>query len=291
MVKIIRVALLTAYILGQFYCVAEVSTRKSERKVVDRIVAFVDGSKILKSDLAQPRIARDGKPYALDELILETVMAKRAAERHVLPADADVERQIVSFKIQNNIGDIPDEEFEKQLKGYGFTLKMYRDQLAWLLASENLKRMEIGDKIVVTSQEVEAHFNGHPIFSSEEYNLNMLPVKSTSETLGAATLGLKNENINLGWIKKEDLDKKFHFVFKMKKGDVSEKSVKINEKDYFVKVVDHRARKKITLSQRYGEIEKLLTKVKIDNELKDFEKNLMAESTVEMVDPIKQTQT
>lgn len=273
MIKLVKTAFLTTCILIQT-CIA--TEKAAGRKVVDRIIAFVDGAKILKSDLDKPRIAKDGKPFTLNEIILEAIMVKRASERHILPSEADVERQIVAFKIQNNIGDIPDDEFEKQLNGYGFTLKMYREQLSFLLASENLKRMEIGDKIVVTSQEVENYYNQNPIFSPEEYNLKMLPKTNSNE----------DESISLGWIKKDDLDKKFHFVFKMKKGETSKTPVKISNKEYFVSLVDYNESKKLTLSQRYGDIEKFLTKEKIDHELKGFEKKILAEATVEMVEEI-----
>lgn len=249
----------------------------SKRTIVNRVVAFVDGTKILQSDLEMPRIARDGGKYELDDLIFELAMVKKASERHVLPLEADVDRQVVAFKIQNNLGDISDSDFETYLKPYGFTTRLYKEQIGCLLAVENLKRMEIADKIVITSQEVEARFNSDPKYSPEEYHLKMIPIKKKTD----------NDFIDLGWIKREELDKKFHFVFKMKKGEVSESPVKINEKEYFVEVVDKKERKKITLSERYGEIERALVKEQMDKEMKNFKGKLMSETTVEIIDPIK----
>lgn len=261
-----------------FTCLVNAGVKGSKRTVVNRIVAFVDGTKILQSDLEMPRIAKDGGKYELGDLTFELAMLKRASERHVLPSEADIERQISAFKIQNNLGDISDSDFEKYLKPYGFTTRLYKEQLGCLLAVENLKRMEISDKIVITSQDVEARFNSDPQFSPEEYHLKMIPTKKKSE----------NDFVDLGWIKHEELDKKFHFVFKMKKGDISaEKPVKINGKEYFVEVVDKKERKKITLSERYGEIERFLIKEKMEKEMKSFKEKLISEATVEIIDPIK----
>ncbi|KKQ33421.1 MAG: hypothetical protein US49_C0001G0101 [candidate division TM6 bacterium GW2011_GWF2_37_49] len=272
-----RVFLLFVAISKFFVSVEANGEDISKNEVVDRIVAFVDGSKVLQSDIDMPRIARDGGAYKLNDIIFELAMLKRATERHVLPSEADVDRQIVSFKIQNGIGDISEADFEKYLKPYKFTTKTYKEQMGCLLAVENLKRMEITDKIVITSQEVETYFKNHQEYSQEEYHLKMIPVKKKSV----------NDEIDLGWVNREELDKKFHFVFEMKKGDVSKKPVSISEKKYFVEVLDKKERKEVALSQRYGVIERLLTKERMEKELKIFQKKLMTETTVEIIDPIK----
>lgn len=275
--KIRHVFLLCLISINIFLCSEIKCKNECKCEVVDRIIAFVDGVKVLQSDLEMSRIAKDGGTYNLDEIIFELAMLKRASERHVLPSEADVDRQIVGFKVQNGIGDISEADFEKYLKPYNFTSQKYKEQMGCLLAVENLKRMEITDKIIITSQEVESYFNNHPEYSAEEYRLKMNPVKKKND----------KDKIDLGWVKREELDKKFHFVFDMKNGEISENPVEINGKEYFVEVLDKKERKKITLSQRYGDIERLLTKEKMEKELKIFKKKLLEETTVEIIDPIK----
>src|SRR3990172_2077019 len=143
----------------------------SKRWDIDKIVARVNGVNILHSDLEQSRISKEGETYTLDEAIVEELFYQRAAETHMLPTAVDVERQLVSFKIQNNLTELTDKEFEDQLKIHGFTLKNYKRQLGRMIAVENVKRIEISEKIVITAQEVEAFYKDNPEYTKEEYQL------------------------------------------------------------------------------------------------------------------------
>lgn len=256
--------------------------------VIDKIIVLVNGIRILKSDLDKPRISRDGGKYNLDELIEEEILIQRAIDRHMLPTEADVERQVVAFKLQNGLGDLSATDFEEELKKFGFTLKEYKFQIGRLIACENIKRMEVTDKIVITSQEVENYYNNNPEVTPEEYYLKMIPTQTDPSNQNDSDKNIssgKKNNLNrantvdLGWIKKEDLDPKFEFVLTMKKGQISE-MVNVNDKDYVIEISDKKESRKKTLDERYSEIEKLLTQKKQTKLIKKFEIDLKKNSTI-----------
>ncbi len=83
---------------------------KDTRFIVDKIIARVNGVNILQSSLEQPRIANEGGLYSLEEAITEELFVQKAIENHFLPTTLDVERQIVSFKMANDMADISDVE-------------------------------------------------------------------------------------------------------------------------------------------------------------------------------------
>lgn len=264
------------------------STDSPRNWVIDKIIVVVNGTRILKSDLDKPRISKDGGKYNLDELIEEEILLQRAMDRHMLPTESDIERQVVTFKLQNGLGDLSATAFENELKKFGFTLKEYKYQIGRLIACENIKRMEVTDKIVITSQEVENYFNNNPEVTPEEYYLKMIPLQPDHSNQDRADTKInsdKKNNLNkadavdLGWIKKEDLDPRFEFVLTMEKGQIS-KPVHINDKDYVIEVTDKKESRKKSLNERYSEIEKLLTRKKQTKLIKKFENDLKSNSTI-----------
>jgi len=263
-------------------------TKSSKNWIIDKIFVLVNGTRILKSDLDKPRISKDGGKYNLDELIEEEILVQRSIDRHMLPTEADVERQVVTFKLQNGLGELSSADFEEELKKFGFTLKEYKFQIGRLIACENIKRMEVTDKIVITSQEVENYYNNNTEFTPEEYYLKMIPIQGTQSNQEDSdkniNLDKKNslnlaDTVDLGWIKKEDLDPKFEFVLTMKKGQISE-TVNVNDKDYVIEITDKKESHKKSLNERYSEIEKLLTQKKQEKLIKKFEIDLKKNSTI-----------
>ncbi|MFA6527713.1 MAG: hypothetical protein WCT20_04780, partial [Candidatus Babeliales bacterium] len=188
--------LLNAVLVGCFL-VAYASA--DNRTVVDKIVARVDGVNILQSDLAQPRITTDnGRPFTLDEAIMEELMVAHAANQHLMPSTLDVDRQIASFKIQNKLQYMTDKEFEAQIKEGGLTLKMYKQQIGRRIAVENVKRAEIYEKVLVSSQEVEAYYKQHPEYAKESYQLEICIINK-DECVDTSTIPVSKWE-KLDWI-------------------------------------------------------------------------------------------
>jgi parvulin-like peptidyl-prolyl isomerase len=251
------------------------------RFLIDKIVARVNGTNILQSDLDQPRISKEGSTYSLNEAIIEEVLYQRASEMHMLPTNTDIERQLVAFKIQNNMADISDKEFELLLKQSGFTINTYKNQLGRLYATENVRRAEVSEKIVVTSQEVETYHKAHPTYSKDEFLL-MTATLTADQLEQKDTLIAENKIAwdDLGWIEKEDIGKKFEIVFSMQKGDISN-PIKIDEDTYqIVKLADKKDRHLKTLNESYGEIERKLQDERKDTYLKTFEDEIKANATI-----------
>lgn len=250
-----------------------------KKVLVDKILKRLNGVNVLKSDLEQPRIGKEGGKYSLDEHETEELLFQYAAEKHMLPTATDIERQIVAFKIQNNLKDMTDQEFEDELKVAGFTMDSYKNQMGRMLAVENVKHTEISEKIVVTSQEVEAYHKENPTYTKEEYKIQLATVPEevvkSGEDVPLKDLAWEN----LGWVEKKDLGKDFKFIFSMKKGDVS-KPQKINGKLQIVKLDDKKERRLKTLNEQYGENERTLQLKKKSKAVGSLEKELRDKAVI-----------
>lgn len=249
--------------IGMLVVFGSLSLHAGARWTINKIITRVNGVNILSSDIELPRIAKEGGKFTLDEAISEELWLQQAAEQHMLPTDVEVERQIVAFKMQNNMGEASEEEFEKQLKQMGLNLKQCRQQFARLIALEKIKHTEIADKIVVTSQEVEEYYKKHPVYSPEAYHLKI----STDKTWE-----------DLGWINRKDLDKQFMFVISCNPGDIQK--VTKDDKEHEVKLVEKRKETLKSLKERYITIEKKLYEFKRQQLLTSSEKSLQEKASI-----------
>ena len=248
--------------------------------LINKIIMRVNGVNILKSDIEQPRISKEGKPYTEDELLMEELIFQQAAEKHMLPTNVDIERQIVAFKIQNKLENITDKEFESELKSAGFTFDGYKNQLGRMLSVENVRHSEFSDKVFVTSQEVEAYYKNHPEYSKERYKLKIATVSDEQAALGLNGLDLKALDWEtLDWVDREEIGKEFEFIFSMKKGEIAEPK-KVEGKFQIVQIDDKGERALKTLDERYGEIERLLQQEKKGKALEQFESDLKTKAII-----------
>lgn len=250
-------------------------SKQSKRWTVDRIVVRVNGSNILQSDLKLPRMAKEGGTFTLDEAIVDELLFQRAVEMQMLPTSAEIERQIVSFKMHNNLTNLSDQEFEDQLQQSGFTLKAYKAQLARLIAVENVKRAEISEKIVVTTQDVQDYYTKHPEYTKEEYLLAVASI-SKDQVDDTEQALLKNCSLtweSLGWIAKKDLSKDFSSIVSVEKGHLS-KPIQLEDEYQVLKLIDKKDKRLRTLDERYGEIERKIQETRREKFLGRFEKDL-----------------
>ncbi len=181
----------------------------------------------------------------------------------MLPSDLDVQRQIVALKVQNKMGELSDQEFERELKESGFTLPMYKRQLKRLIAVENIKKLEVDQGVVVSAQEVESYFKENPEYEKEAYHLKKLSFTEEEKNSYKKLVkkGVLSWN-DLGWIEKESLDEKFSFVGELKKGQMS-KATKVDANKYIIfKLVNRKKRRLKALTNRYPSIEHMLREQK-----------------------------
>jgi parvulin-like peptidyl-prolyl isomerase len=255
-----------------------------KRIVVDTIVARVNGTNILKSDLELPRMGKEGGFYTLDEAILEELIFQRAVEMHMLPTPLDIDRQIVTIKIQNNLTDLSDRDFEDQLKESGYTMKMYKNQIGRLIAIEKVKQAEISEKIVVTTQDVEEYYHKHPEYTKEEFHLASTTLSPAQKNDADALLKSSSITWNdLGWIAKKDLGHKFMFVTDLDVGEIREQAEEKSETGSmfeYVKLVDKHEHRLKTLDERYSDIERHLQQERKEKFMIQFEKELRDKASI-----------
>jgi parvulin-like peptidyl-prolyl isomerase len=250
------------------------------RRLVNNIVARVNGANILRSDLQKPRIHKNGQPFTLDEAITEELLLQKSSERRLLPTELEVEKQIVSLKIHNNLADLSDKEFDEQLKSEGFTVKEYKNQLARMLAVEKLKHAEFSERVVVTSQEVEDYCKNNPEWAQEEYKLKFCEVDGKYvDEKGELKNSDKLKWEELGWVKKTDLSEHLSFVSNMKKDETSN-PVKVSDSYHVVKVEDKKEEHLKTLDERYLSVESMLQNRKKEKFEVEFEKELKDKAMV-----------
>lgn len=265
---------------------APVAPKKDSKKasndlwVIDKVLVRVNGINLKKSVLDEPQIAKDGGKYALKEAIEAELLYQKALEKQLLPSGADVQRQIVSLKMQRGLENMSDEEFGKELKESGFTLSMYKRQLGRLIAAENVKRLEIDDKIVITSQDVEEYYKKNPEYDKEAYNLKVSSL-SNDEKDNYKKL-IQEDKLtwkSFGWIEKDELDERYSFVSSMKKGDISDPK-ELKGKFVIVQLVDKKDRKLKPLTNSYPIIERRIREQRRQRYLNDFLKELEIKASI-----------
>ena len=248
--------------------------------LIDKILVRINGVNIFKSVLDEPQIAKDGGIFTLQEAIYHELLFQKAAERQVLPRAVDIERQIVSLKMQRGVDGMSDAAFEKELKESGFTVAMYKRQLGRLIAVENVKRMEVDDKIIITSQDVEAFHKKNPEYDKESYHLRIATIPNDKKDVHQELIeDGKLTWSDKGWIAKAELDERYSFVSTMKKGAIS-KPVNVNNKTLLFHVVDRKDKKLKELTHRYSAIEGFLREQQRSKYIDDFLSELEAKASI-----------
>lgn len=249
---------------------------KPAREQINRIVARINGENLLLSDLKMPQITKDGECFSLDEAINNALLYQKAIENNMLPTAMDIDRNLISFKMQNNFSDLSDAEFEQQLQTRGFTLREYKRQLGQLLATENIKRAEMSEKIIVTSQEVEDYYKAYPEKTLTRYHIKVCTVKKTVTIIDDTC-----EWEDLGWIYEKDMDQdlKKEIPF-LNVGSISKAFVIDNIMCQYIKLVNKDLERMKTLDERYVAIERLLQEKKRTEYISSFEKNLRKNACV-----------
>jgi len=260
--------------------IAPAKKTTSKRIDIDKIVARVNGVNILASDLKKPRIAKAGLPFSLDEAIFEELMYQRASQMQMLPKEADINRQIVAFKIQNGLTNMTDQEFEDELKQGGFSLHDYKVQYGRMIAAENVKRSEISEKLIVTSQEVEDYYKKNPAYHPEQYKLKISSL--TTSLLPEKDMLIKQNKLqwdDLGWIEPNNLSSQLTCVRNLKPGQTSE-PIQSGDEYQLVTLVEKKEKQMKTLDEQYSEIQRTLQQIKQEDFIIGFEKELTSKASI-----------
>jgi len=259
---------------------ASLSLAHAKTWEIDSIVARINGVNLLQSHLKSPRITKEGNPFTLEEAILEELTYQKAAETQMLPTTLDIDRHLVAFKIQNHLTDLSESAFEQELKQHGFTLRTYKQQLGRMIAVENVRRAEMSEKLLVTTQEIEEYFKKNPKYSREEFKLTMCIIPEEHVDNAADFLaGTEATWEDLGWIAKKELGENFAEAKTMKKGEVSD-PIKVGNSHQVIKLIDKHERRLKTLDERYSTIERSLREKKKASFIKVFDAELRSKASI-----------
>lgn len=129
---------------------------------LNRILATVDGEPITAHELDR-YAAEMGSPdvpraQLLDTLIMETLLAREAAERKIEVTEADVDAYVAEVQRQNRLDD---EAFEAALREQGLSLAKYRARIEDELLKTQLVNQAIRARVNVPDEEVERHYEAH----------------------------------------------------------------------------------------------------------------------------------
>jgi len=246
------------------------------RKVLDKIVARVNGVNILLSDLNQPRIEKGGEFFSIEEVIDNEILFQKAAQRKLIPTKLDLEKYIISWKEASQLMHLSEEEFEKRLRADGLTGKKYRNQLARILAIRNLRQLEVSERVVVTPSEVEDYYAANPEYTDNRYLLKTKIVGSSEKEKDVKWM-------ELDWIDESDLAKKFYFVTSLKEGEISQ-PLRVEQGKQFIKLVKRENSRLKTLTESWGGAEKKLQEIKMKKFEKGYVSNLRKEASVVYLD-------
>jgi parvulin-like peptidyl-prolyl isomerase len=154
------------------------ATESPDVKVVEEIVAKVDGNIITRGELEKTRAAiaaelrKEGKAGdelatelktkeadALRDQIDQLLLVERGKQLDV-KVDPEVTRRIAQIQAQSNIAD-PDKFHQFVLEQTGMTYEDFRQQMTNSLLSQKVIGQEVGSKINIPKEEIQAYYDKH----------------------------------------------------------------------------------------------------------------------------------
>lgn len=234
--------------------------------VLDKIIAKVNGRLLLKSQLAEPQLIKNGKRFTLEELIVSEIVTQKAEELGSTPSLSDLDSAINAEKIDLGGQGMTDQEFEnRKLKSLGLSFGQYRNQLYRYYSSEYLLGRLISNKLVISAQEIEKFYTENPVYTEEKVHILISPTSSKKPESSATSWQ------DLGWCIRKDLDQSYQAALKgLKVGQKSSSPIEKNGKYFFVMLKNIKPAEQESLSSRYNEIKSHLREIRREPFVKNF---------------------
>ena len=99
---------------------------------------------------------QDARHKLLEEMTIELVMLKRSEELGLSVSEAELEGAVDALK-----ADYPPDVFEETLIQSAVSLESWKQRMRARLLMEKLVQTELGDRIVITAEDVAAHYDRH----------------------------------------------------------------------------------------------------------------------------------
>ncbi len=252
------------------------------RILVDKIVGRVNGLTITKSQLDTPQIVNNAKPFTFEQYVAHTLWYERAKDRHMLPSEDEVTRNVNQYKKDNDLADLPDDQVDTLLRGkIGIDLATYRAQIEHYFAVESLKSYEFRNRCSVGESEIRAAYEAHPLIDVARYTLEVAVL-----TPAEVELWQKNEYAvgdalfeKCDPIAETDLAPHFKAVKKLAIGDALVVTDPAGE-SLLVRLVAKQDAHKQTLTERYHAIEITLQRKKLEQYARESEQELYRSAVV-----------
>ena len=259
----------------------------SRRSIEDRIVARVNGENILLSDINEQRIDKDGKTQTLEEAIAECLFINKAIESNFKVEELEVEKRIVNWKDSIGFGEKSEEEFESWLQSKsGLTIKRAKRQLRRMMLAEQVKSWLLNDKGFVSPKKVKEHFEHHPEYQDERYDLRAA-FRDDEDVAADGKLkdGVEHEWIDLGWLDKSHLSERMKFISSMKKDEISA-PFQTDRGYQVIQLLNVQERRLKTFEEREIEITKLLNQKEVGKAEHELVKQLKDKASIVYLNPL-----
>ena len=261
-------------------------TTKTEptRKLLDRIIARVNGINILLSDLSLPRINHTTVHFTLDDMIDSILLSQEAKRRDVLATASEVAKRIAGLKSAAGLGGLSDEQFEKEhLLPEGFTLKQYKREISRLVSEGQLLGMVRQERVFVTRDDVAAYDDAQPLWRPASYALAI--AVGDKDLLERVDRGKANTSwTDLGWFEEKDLDVLYKGVVHLAPGKTLA-PMPYGKNHQIIKLVAKKEPQRVPLDERYTRIEEQLQREKMKQCEQDLKKELREKAHIVYVAP------
>lgn len=276
-------------LLCGFLCVFSCLS-KAEPFVIDEIKVVVFGHEetvlITKSDV--DRLSLDGDFRNLDDVLMEKLMFQEAKKFKIEVDDNAINRYLANVQRENNLSL---NDMKAMFSAAGYTYEEGRAQLGVMFAVNSLMDFKIRSRLIVLERDVQAYYDDHPIVQEASYFLKRLVIPfdfkvDRDKQYARIVQQLKAGKLIRGakwsqefWINKSDLAADKKFITAMKPGSISRPRA-IKEGFELFGLVDAKPERLVPLEDRYQEIAEVLRKPRYEQLFADFQKELLASSSV-----------
>jgi FKBP-type peptidyl-prolyl cis-trans isomerase (trigger factor) len=200
-------------------------------KVGSRTITVADFNKAFeiaknaysKNQIRQPDIAQEARLRLIQQMTEEMILLQRADELGITVTDSQVEKALEDLK-----KDYPDNVFQETLLEYAVPYQSFTEGLKTRLIMEKVITQELGDKIIVTNDDIskyrEEHLNDDDTAPDKEHikdNSTSPDVKTESKDI--------NDKIIIKILRKEKLEKAYAPWIKQLKNKYA---VEINKEEF-----------------------------------------------------------
>ncbi len=307
-------------IAGILVCMAicSASIASAEEKVVDGIVAVVNGEVVTMYELnrkmapimqqfagkelsaVEVEQLKKVRQQILDRLINQIIIDQESKRLKVEVADQDVENEIKAIKEKSNLTD---EEFERQLELQKTNLTKFKEKLGKDIRKHRLLSYKVKSKVVVTDDEIRAAWNSTrtdqgEVAKSVHLKLILFPATTSAEEVREQILAGKisfedaadkyttgpgmGSGGDLGVLEWNDLALTWHDALEgLKPGGIS-KIFNVQDSKALLKLDSYENAQETSFEDSKQEIYDRLYRQKQDDLFADFIKKLREKAVIEL---------